>query len=213
MTYRLTKIEPRVDAENRIVAIAFDVELLTNDVVTVVRPTVEFYPEPLAMLDTFTPEQLSALCDVIVSNKGLDQPKAPLVVTPPPIVTPPTDADQRNIWMSSIDNTVASITSVFTRFAREYGKRLAAAQVYKAAGYTGDPTTWITRFADNTGITYQVCADLIISQAADYDAAEEMLSDLRMDKYKVLNAPTIEEARVIYDSIISQCNVIAGSLS
>ena len=213
MTYRLTKIEPRVDAENRIIAIAFDVELVTNDVVTVVRPIVEFYAEPLAALTTFTVEQLTALCDVVVANKGLDQPKVPLVVVPASIPVPPTDAEQRNMWMASIDNTVVAVTSRFTRFEREYGKRLIAANAYKAAGYLGDPTTWITRFADNTGITYQVCADLIISQAADYDAAEEMLSDLRMDKYKVLNAPTIEAARVIYDSIISQCNAIAGSLS
>src|SRR5438874_9061474 len=84
----------------------------------------------------------------------------------PPVVPVMSDDEKKTLWMSQIDANAALVYNQFTRFDVEYEQREAAAKAYKDAGYTGDPTVWLTAFADSNGISYQMCADLILSQAA-----------------------------------------------
>ena len=130
----------------------------------------------------------------------------------PPVVPVMSDDEKKTLWMSQIDANAALVYNQFTRFDVEYEQREAAAKAYKDAGYTGDPTVWLTAFADSNGISYQMCADLILSQAATLRAAVVQLGVLRMNKYKVKNAATIEEADQQFHSIINDIATLARSL-
>jgi hypothetical protein len=114
--------------------------------------------------------------------------------------------------MGQIDSTVAAVYAQFTRFQMEYEMREAAAAAFKKSGYVGEPTDWIKIFADNTGISYRACTDLILSQAAQLRGAIALLGAYRMNKYKVKNAATIEEASLEFDKIISDVTALARSL-
>jgi hypothetical protein len=107
--------------------------------------------------------------------------------------------------MSSIDDTVAARIAGSTRFALGYEEREAAATAFKSLGYpAGEASTWITRFARNTGMTDAQATDLILAQAAGLRAALKDLEDLRMDKYLVQAAGSADAARAVYDSIRTQ---------
>lgn len=124
-----------------------------------------------------------------------------------------TDEIQKKLWATNIDNTVARIIARFDRFQMGYTQRENAAVIYKEAGYTGDPTIWISRFADNNGMTYQAAADLILLQASTIRNALESLESLRMDKYKVLNASDMTIAEHEYYVILAECERINASLT
>jgi hypothetical protein len=129
------------------------------------------------------------------------------------IVKPVIPGDvQRERWTAAVDDTVAAVLGKFTRFQMGYTQREAAAVAYRAAGYTGDPTIWITRFADNNGMSYTATADLILTQADGYRDALEQLEALRMDKYKILRAPNLVEAKAAFDTIMAQCLAIYETL-
>lgn len=122
------------------------------------------------------------------------------------------DDVQRDRWATSIDDTVAAVLGRFTRFQMGYTEREAAATAFKAAGYIGDPTIWVSRFADNVGMAYKDAADLILAQAQGYRESLEQLEALRMDKYKVTLAPDLVAAKVEYDAIMTQCLAIYETL-
>jgi hypothetical protein len=151
----------------------------------------------------------SVILSRIVSAKTPMYDPSKVVVDKPVI---PDDV-QRERWMLAVDDTVAAVLGKFTRFEMGYTQREAAATAYKAAGYTGDPTIWITRFADNNSMSYTDTADLILAQAEGYRAALEQLEALRMDKYKISRAANLVAAKVEFDTIMAQCMTIYENLT
>ena len=118
----------------------------------------------------------------------------------------------RRLWSASVDETVARICGQFTRFQMGYVERETAARAYIESGYTIDPTVWVTRFADNTGMDYPTAAARIIAQADAYRNALVELEAYRMDKYRITGASTPELARIEHERIISACLAIHRSL-
>lgn len=108
---------------------------------------------------------------------------------------------RRKELMANLDNKIEARLRNSTRFSLGYVEREAAAIAFKDAGYTGDPTTWVSRFADNTGLTNTQATDLILSQAAAMRAALKALEEYRMDKYLIQAKPTITEAEAEYARI------------
>jgi hypothetical protein len=124
----------------------------------------------------------------------------------------PSETEVRQRWADSVDKTVEMISGQFTRFQMEYVEREAAAKAYIESGHTIDPTTWITRFADNNGMGYPETATLILQQADACRSALMALGELRMDKYLVLRAPSMHAAQAEYDRIITACFAIDKDL-
>lgn len=107
-----------------------------------------------------------------------------------------------------IDDAVANRIIRSTRFSMEYTEREAAAQAYKDAGYTGNPSDWVTRFANNAEMSYIAAADLILAQAIGLRQALKELACLRMDKYLVLNASTLDEAQAKFNKIMADIEAV-----
>jgi hypothetical protein len=143
--------------------------------------------------------------------QGRTQLAAPSSAATPAFV-PLTPEQQRAQWVKSIDSTVEMISHQFTRFQMEYVEREAAAKAYIESNYTIDPTTWITRFADNKRLGYPEVAALILQQAVACREALKALGELRMDKYLVEDAPDMQTAQAEYDKVIAACFVINGNL-
>lgn len=120
--------------------------------------------------------------------------------------------DFKSKIMRKIDDRFAQIYFAFTRFKDEYEMREAAARAYKAAGYTGAVSAWISSFANASGVSNSVATDTIIAQADAARGAVPILGGLRMRKYEILGAQDIETAQTIADSILAQANTIAGQL-
>lgn len=146
--------------------------------------------------------------DAQLSSAGTPR-AAPTPPTPPVIIT---DAEQRQVWVAAVDDTVAFMQSRVTRFQLAYTRREAAATAYRDSGYTIDPTTWITDFADPAGLTYPVAADRILAQAAAYHEALEQFEKQRMRKYLILNAADQKAAALAFQSIMAECEAIYKEL-
>lgn len=123
---------------------------------------------------------------------GAAVPNAPIRIS---------DDEQRRRWAAAVDDLVAAITGQVTRFQLEYVEREAAAQAYFDSGYTIAPTEWVTRFADAAGLTYPIATARILAQAAAYRTALRELGGCRMDKYRILRAPSLEAAKIELDEI------------
>jgi hypothetical protein len=138
-------------------------------------------------------------------------------INAPPIiqaqVVPPTEAQERAIYIKEVDDSIAAVISDKTRFSMGYVEREKAASDYLASNCTITPSVWITRFADNVGMAYKAAAELILSQAQQYRKALMDLDNLRMDKYLISNAVTMIEARAVYARICVDRNAIAASLT
>lgn len=167
----------------------------------------------------YTDAELEQICKAIAVEKNvfthldtkLSVQRTP-TYTPPPPPAPMTDDEKKTVWMAQIDTNVAAVYSQFTRFQMEYEQREKAAIAYKAAGYTGDPTIWLSAFADSNGISYKMCADLVLSQSDQLRGAVTRLGEYRMNKYKVKNAATIEEAETEFNTIVANIAALARSL-
>lgn len=224
-TYEIKNINPEVDVTNTLIAIRFDMHATDASGNVADATWYNVYSTPMSALPTYTSANLMALCQTVATDNNIQamldailaRRSLPVSQSNPDITSsvpvPLTDAQQRTVWMAEIDDAVASTYDRFQRFQMEYVNRESAATTYKAAGYTGDPTIWITRFADNTGITYQQCADLILTQAANLRSALAQLAALRMDKYKVQGAATPADALAAFNAVMSQRNAIDTSLA
>ena len=105
----------------------------------------------------------------------------------------------------AIDAKAAGIYATWTRFEAEYNARLAAAEAYKAAGYTGEASRYITGFAEPAGLDLVTATDLILTQAAGLEKLQDELANQRMRKYKLKeDGLTVEQMQAIYDDIIKQ---------
>lgn len=111
--------------------------------------------------------------------------------------------------INNIDIHAASIYSTWTRFESEYRERQTAAEAYKAAGYQGECSRYITDFAKRAGLNNQAATDLILVQAAGLEKLQVELANQRMRKYE-LKVPglTIEKMQSIHDDIIKQMNAL-----
>lgn len=226
ITYELRDIHPSVNDQNQVIGIAFALHANDDAGDSAEATWSTQYDPALAALDTFSEADIAALCEVVVTDNAvhaqLDRvialrktvtvsgnPNAP-IITPPPA---PTEAEQRALLVSSVDDMIAQTYDRFQRFTMEYVQREAAAQAYKDAGYTGDPTIWITNVAANLGLTNQQTADLVLSQAATLRDALVLLGKIRMDKYLITSAATFDDARAVYFGIVDQRNAIDAGLT
>lgn len=118
-------------------------------------------------------------------------------------------ADNRARLIDSIDSHAAKIYSTWTRFESEYRERQTAAEAYKAAGYQGECSRYITDFAKRAGLNNQAATDLILMQAAGLEKLQVELANQRMRKYE-LKVPglTIEKMQSIHDDIIKQMEAL-----
>ncbi|MEJ7804296.1 MAG: hypothetical protein WKG03_00015 [Telluria sp.] len=138
------------------------------------------------------------------------------MLLPPPAAPAPIDrndtASQQAALVQSVDEIIGTITDKYTRFMMAYTAREAAAIAYKASDYTIDPTELITRFADNVKVSYPTATAIILGQADKLRKAVVDLDNLRMDKYLVERAASLDLARAQYDRIVRAANEIARTL-
>lgn len=114
---------------------------------------------------------------------------------------------------AQIDNTVAGIYSNWTRFQAEYDARLAAAQAFQTANYAGDAGPWVDSYATAAGVSTTQAAQTIISQGANLTTALQALGGLRMQKYGILAATTIDAANAAYAALVTQINQAAAQIT
>ncbi|WP_153446922.1 hypothetical protein [Vibrio algicola] len=114
--------------------------------------------------------------------------------------------------ISAIDNKAATISLYWSRFAEEYVEREKAANEYKAAGYTGDVSIYVTSFADSAGLDYQTATDLILTQAEGLRALQAQLAVERMRKYELKNPElTVEQIETLCTQICDNMQTLADS--
>jgi len=171
--------------------------------------------------DEYSPQELqTAAMNHANSNGVFDQLRSEAIISMTPVfdpasvpTPPPMPEDQRRANMIyNVDMRVAEVTGTFTRFQMEYESREKAAMAYRDAGYNGDPTLWITAFADAAGMDYRSATDLILQQASVLRDAVMQLGAARMNKYKIQSAPDIETALAEYNSIMAEIERIASTL-
>lgn len=187
---------------------------------------VKSYDVPLKAISSYSQEALVSLCHtialenliqaqldkVLFNRTTLQGGVTPFVTVAPPIKELLSLTQAKTAWFQQIDNNIAATMLRVTRFQLDYDMREAAAKAYTASDYSCEPTTWITRYADNIGITYQACAKSILSQATILRSVLKRLGELRMDKYLVLKATTMAEAEAVFHEIMSQWAILDGGL-
>lgn len=113
----------------------------------------------------------------------------------------------------SIDNMASDIASYWTRFADEYYEREEAAKAFAQANFEGEPSIWITGFAQPARLDNKTATQLILKQAEQLRAMQAQLGALRMRKYELkrpeLNA---EQLQAIHDDIISKMKALAEAM-
>nr|DAT56572.1 MAG TPA: tail fiber assembly protein [Caudoviricetes sp.] len=114
-------------------------------------------------------------------------------------------AEKRAQLIDEIDKKAETIYSVWTRFEAEYKARKEAAEVFKASGYKGEPSIYITSFATPAGVDNKTATDIILQQAAGLQKLQDHLAALRMRKYELKHTNlTLEQLQAIRDDIIKQ---------
>lgn len=114
-------------------------------------------------------------------------------------------AEKRAQLIDEIDKKAETIYSVWTRFEAEYKARKEAAEVFKASGYKGEPSIYITSFATPAGVDNKTATDIILQQAAGLQKLQDHLAVLRMRKYELKHPNlTLEQLQAIRDDIIKQ---------
>ena len=113
-----------------------------------------------------------------------------------------------------IDDTAEAVYKIASRFSDEYKAREAAAIAYKAAGYKGDVSSYISSFAQSAAVSNQQATDTIVAQSAAFRGAQEMLGALRMKKFAIrkLAETDIEVAQTQTEQIIEQMRIIGSKL-
>lgn len=217
--YSITDVSPTLGG-NVLIEISFKITVSDDIGNTVAEDVIDIgsYPPP-ASEDGYTEEELIAICGEIAGERNiyvhLDNligiKQTPVYIpSPPPVLS---DDEKKTLWMAQVDVNVASVYNQFTRFQMEYEAREAAALAFKNAGYSGDPTVWVTSFADSAGLSYQIAADVVLSQANNLRAALSSLAELRMDKYRIKNSTTIAEAEQEFNLIVNSVAAIARELA
>ncbi|AKD38162.1 hypothetical protein I926_04180 [Pasteurella multocida subsp. multocida OH4807] len=112
--------------------------------------------------------------------------------------------------VDSVDDTAASISAKWTRFAEEYKEREAAAIAFKEANFNGEVSIYISSFATVAGLDNKSASLLILKQAEGLRALQEQLAVQRMRKYELRHDElSDEELQNIHDDIISKMRQLA----
>lgn len=122
-------------------------------------------------------------------------------------------ASTKTALAKKIDDEIATVYAKFLRFEAEYLKREEAARTFKASGYQGEPSTWITAFSTAANLPVDSATNLIISQADNLKNALEALGALRMQKYSLVPTTSIEAAQTVYNGIKTQIDTISRGLT
>ncbi|WP_112122660.1 hypothetical protein [Haemophilus influenzae] len=112
--------------------------------------------------------------------------------------------------VDSIDDTAASISAKWTRFAEEYKERESAALAFKEANFTGEVSIYISSFATVAGLDNKSATLLILKQAEGLRTLQEQLAVQRMRKYELKHEElSEEELQQIHNDIIRKMKALA----
>lgn len=168
----------------------------------------------------YTDEELAAIVDIVAQRRNAHAEAASRLesqhLKPTPSPLPPrelTDAERKQQRADFINDRVKAIYARFMDLRMEYELREGEAQAFKAGGYSGEPGALVKGFADNAGMTYRAAADLTLTQAAGLRAAIPALGNLRMKKYAVVAAATMEEAQAVFDEALAAIDAIEAGLA
>lgn len=114
--------------------------------------------------------------------------------------------------MDQIDNMVEAIYHKWLRFDLEYYTREEKAKEYIDANYVGEPSLWITSYADAVQLPYDEAADQIVEQGDVARAVMELVAAQRMRRYVIERATTIEEAQQEYVEIVQNIQEATSQL-
>ncbi len=115
--------------------------------------------------------------------------------------------------IGEIEGAVMAVYSRPVQLAREYELREADAVAFVAANYQGAPGRVLAGFATSSGMTPTAAANLVIAQSNAFRGAELSLADLRMRKYEVSRATTVEQINTIHAETIAAIKVIAAQIA
>ncbi len=114
--------------------------------------------------------------------------------------------------IAAIDDTSEMVINKWTRFTTEYEESEKAAIEYKAAGYEGDVSIFITSYADAAGVSYQEATDTILIQADGLRNLQAQLRAQRMRKYELKQPDlTLEQITTLRDEIITNIQTLGAS--
>lgn len=122
-------------------------------------------------------------------------------------------AAEQAALVEAVNSRAAAIYSEWAKFELEYRARESAALAYQATEFKGEPGIYITSYAEQAHLSNQQAAEAIIAQSAALRAAQEQLAALRMRKFEIERATTIESARTIASDIISAMDQVAAAVS
>jgi hypothetical protein len=111
--------------------------------------------------------------------------------------------EAKNSLVGAVNTAFAAAYDKWSRFSFEYLEREKVAREYQSGGYVGTPDGLISSFASNVGISSEAASVLIIAQADALRSLLKSLGALRMDKYKILNATTLEAAQAEHATIMN----------
>lgn len=106
-------------------------------------------------------------------------------------------------YATNIDNKAAEIYNIWTRFEIEYTARRDAALKFKEANYEGDPGIYVTSFALSAKIDNKTATSIILQQADLLQKVQDDLAAIRMRKFELKRAETLEQLTSIYNDIMS----------
>lgn len=112
--------------------------------------------------------------EIVADSKG-----NPVLIDKPQAIPSPAE------MVLKIDAYAVAKYAYLNRFEVEYRERATAARSFRNAGYSGEPSIWITSFAQAAGIDSRSATDRIIVQADALTDAFAQLAALRMRKYEV----------------------------
>lgn len=133
----------------------------------------------------------------------------PGVVPAPPSMS---DTERKAFLVREVDDQIAAIITRSTRFSMGYVEREAEAKRYKLSGYVGTPNKWVMDFANAVKIPARMATDIILGQATQLRKANEDLESLRMKKYLISAAKTMELAEAQFNQIIREVTAIGKTL-
>jgi hypothetical protein len=116
-----------------------------------------------------------------------------------------------------IDAAVAEVCARPQRFVLEYQEREAQARTYieriDKGGGAGAAPPRIAAFAASAGMAPVAAARLTIAQADALRGALGQLSDLRMRKYEVIRASTVEAQHAVFEDVMGKIRQIAATIA
>lgn len=214
--HQIVNVQPRFFQPGQLVSLAFTVLAFDGDL----RESADWHTPASLPIGSIQADYVNLAGEIAMKNGLYTQLAAKIkarqdALLPPAVAAKPLETDptrQRLAWFNQADDLIGTILAKYTRFQMGYIEREAAATAYRARGYTGDASEWITRFADNTHMSYRAASDLILGQAAKLRKAVKDLEDLRMDKYLIMNARTQELAQAEFNRIVRGAEAIASTL-